>query len=398
MFTAFTTALSALDANEMGIDVAGNNLANMNTTGYKNTMLNFSELMGGNSNAGATQVGMGVASPTTRSLWTNGALQPNAGPLTAAIQGNGFFTVQDPQGNVLYTRSGNFKLDAKGNLLTQSGDHVLGMNGAIQVTSNSLPPTPTTSMTMSLNLNSSAAVGDTFSQPIQVVDSLGQTHVLTTTFTKTANNAWSYASSFDGTAVAGSTGNLTFNPDGTLATPTPAGTTPPSNQTINVTGLADGAGNMNIGWDFYGTDNATSLITQNAGASASSSQYQNGAVPSSLNSVSIADGGFVVATYDNGVQQNVGQLEISNFENPDTLIYTGNNEYRTSGNTSTPSTGVAGTGGRGTVVGGSLEGSNVDMATEFSNLIIYQRGYEAGTRVLTTADQLSQDTINLIRE
>jgi flagellar hook protein FlgE len=155
---------------------------------------------------------------------------------------------------------------------------------------------------------------------------------------------------------------------------------------------------MNIGWDFYGTDNATGLITQNASTSASSNQYQNGAVPSSLNSVSIADGGFVVATYDNGVQQNVGQLEISNFENPDTLIYTGNNEYRVGGNTSTPSTGVAGTGGRGTVVGGALEGSNVDMATEFSNLIIYQRGYEAGTRVLTTADQLSQDTINLIRE
>ena len=397
MFTAFTTALSALNANEMGIDVAGNNLANMNTTGYKNTMLNFSELMGGNSNAGASQVGMGVASPTTRSLWTNGALQPNAGPLTAAIQGNGFFTVQDPHGNVLYTRSGNFKLDAKGNLLTQSGDQVLGMNGPIQVTSNSLPPTPTTSMTMSLNLNSSAAVGDTFSQPIQVVDSLGQTHVLTTTFTKSANNSWNYAVSSDSGTATG-TGTLTFNPDGTLLTPAPSTAAPPANVTIGVTGLADGASPMSIGWDFYGTDNATGLITQNASASASSSQYQNGAVPSSLNSVSIADGGFVVATYDNGVQQNVGQLEISNFENPDTLIYTGNNEYRTSGNTSTPSTGVAGTGGRGTVVGGSLEGSNVDMATEFSNLIIYQRGYEAGTRVLTTADQLSQDTINLIRE
>lgn len=401
MFTAFTTALSTLDANQMGIDVTGNNLANMNTTGYKNTVLNFSELMAGSSNGGASQSGMGIATPTTRSLWTGGPLQPNSGPLTAAIQGNGFFTVQDAEGNLLYTRCGNFKLDAKGNLLTQSGQKAIGMNGPIQVTSNNLPPTPTTSMTMSVNLNASAAGGATFSQPIQVVDSLGDTHVLTVTFTKSAaaTDTWSYSVSSDaGAASIAGMGTLTFNPDGTLKTPAPSAGSPPVNETISIKNIGNGASDMSIGWDFYGTDNATGLLTQNASASTSSNQFQNGSVASSLSSVTIADGGFVVATYDNGVKKNVGQLELSNFENPDTLMYVGNNEYRASGDTSTPSTGVAGTGGRGMITGGALEGSNVDMATEFSNLIIYQRGYEAGTRVLSTANQLSQDTINLIRE
>lgn len=401
MLTAFSTALSTLDANETGIDVTGNNLANLNTPGYKDTVLNFSEMMAQSSPDGTTQVGMGVAPPTTSSVWTEGALQPNAGPLTAAIQGNGFFMVQGAGGQTLYTRDGDFTLDAQGNLMTQSGEQVLGLNGPIQVPSTNLPPTPTTSMTLDMNLDAGAATGTTFSQPIQVVDSLGATHVLTVTFTKAAAaGQWTYTVSSDaGVAAApGGAAGLTFNANGTLKTPPPSAANPPVNDTITITGLPNGAANMSIGWDFYQSDNVTGRITQNAGTSAGSSQYQNGSTASSLSGVSIANGGFVVASYQNGQTQNIAQLEVANFENPDTLIAVGNNEYQVSGNTSAPSVGTAGTGGRGTIVGGSLEGSNVDIATEFSNLIVYQRSYEAGTRVITTADQLTQDTINLIQE
>jgi flagellar hook protein FlgE len=404
MLTAFSTALSTLDANEMGIDVAGNNLANLSTPGYKATTLDFSEAMAQTSADGTTQLGMGVAMPTTSRDSTEGALVPNSGPLTAAIQGDGYFMVQDATGNVLYTRDGNFQLDAQGNLLSQSGEQVLGVNGPIQVPSTNLAPTATTAMTIDLNLDAGAAAGTTFSQPIQVVDSLGATHTVTITFTKSAApavNTWTYNATSDAggasvTTVTG--GTLTFNADGTLNTPAPSAGTPPVNSTIAITGLPNGAQNMSIGWDFYANDNATGLITQDAGTSASSAQYQNGSVAASLSGVSIGDGGFVVATYDNGKTVNVGQLQVATFRNPDSLIDVGNNEYAVGGYTSAPSIGVAGTGGRGTVVGGSLEGSNVDIATEFSNLIVFQRGYEAGTRVITTADQLTEDTINLIRE
>lgn len=402
MLTAFSTALSTLDANEIGIDVAGNNLANLSTPGYKTTTLNFSEAMAQTSAGGAMQLGMGVAAPTTSRTSTEGTLQPNAGPLTAAIQGGGFFMVQDASGQTLYTRDGNFQLDSQGNLLSQAGDQVIGVTGPIQVPSTNLAPTATTSMTATLNLDAGAAAGTTFSQPIQIVDSLGTTHMLTVTFTKSAApavNTWTYAAtSDDPAATVTCAGTLTFNPDGTLATPVPSHAVPPVNDTITITGLSDGASNMSIGWDFYASDNATGLITQDASASTSSAQYQNGSVPASLSGVSIGDGGFVVATYDNGKTLNVGQLQVATFRNPNSLVDAGNNEYTVGGSTSAPSIGVAGTGGRGTIVGGSLEGSNVDIATEFANLIVYQRGYEAGTRVITTADQITQDTINLIRE
>lgn len=398
MFTAFSTALTSLTANELGINAAGDNLANLNTTGYKNTVLDFRELVA-QSSGGTAQVGSGVAAPTARKVWTEGPIQSNTGPLTAAIQGDGFFVVQNAAGEQLYTRDGNFKLDTQGTLVSQTGEQVVGVGGAIQVPSNALPPTPTTAMTMDLNLNASATTGTTFSQPIQVVDSLGATHVLTVTFTKSAAaNTWTYTATPDAGTATITGGTLTFNANGTLATPVPSAATPPVNDTIGITGLPNGASNMSIGWDFYQTNNTTSRLTQNASTSASSAQFQDGYVAANLSGVSIGDGGFVVAAYDNGQSRNVGQLQIANFRNPDSLIDIGNNQFKTSAATSAPSAGVAGTGGRGTVTGNSLEGSNVDIATEFSNLIVFQRGYEAGTRVITTADQLTQDTINLIRE
>lgn len=401
MLTAFSTALSALSANEMGIDVAGDNLANLNTPGYKSTVIAFKEAMSQTTSGGAAEIGMGLASPTTSRLMTEGVLQPNTGPLTAAIQGVGFFMVQDSSGQVLYTRDGDFKLDSQGNLLTQSGEQVLGLNGPIQVPSTTLAPTATSGMTMDLNLDAGAAAGTTFSQPIQVVDSLGVTHTVTVTFTKgAAANTWTYNVTSDAGGASTTTflgGTLTFNPDGTLKTPAPSGATPPANDTITISNLPDGARNMTIGWDLYNSDNATGRITQNASASTSSAQYQNGVTPASLSGISIADGGFVVASYANGQTVNVDQLQLASFRNPDSLVAVGNNEYKTTGASSAPSIGAPGTGGRGAIVGGSLEGSNVDIATEFSHLIIFQRGYEAGTRIVTTADQLTQDTINLIR-
>jgi flagellar hook protein FlgE len=396
MSNAFSIGLSALNANELGIEVAGNNLANLNTPGYKDTVLDFSEIM--SQTTDGNQVGMGVANPSTRRLSAQGPLQPNSGPLTAAIQGEGYFTVQGSSGEALYTRVGNFKLDGQGNLLTQSGEKALGVNGTIQIPSGNIPPAATTQMTLDLNLDSSAAIGDAFSAPLKVFDSLGNSHLLTATFTKSDINTWTYAAATGepGVSAAVTAGTLIFNSNGVLLTP--AKSSP--NLTIATTGLpsANGANEMTIKWDLYAADGVTPRITQNNLTSATSAQWQDGTAMATLTQVSIGDGGNVVASYSNGLSKTIAQLQLVSFRNPDTLVDVGNNEFKASGSTSAPAMGIAGTGGRGTVAGGSLEGSTVDIATEFTNLIIYQRGYEAGTRIITTANQLTQDTINLIRE
>lgn len=394
MSNAFSIGLSALNANETGIDVAGNNLANLNTPGYKETVLDFSEIM--SQTTGANQVGMGVANPTTRRLDTEGPIQPNAGPLTAAIQGEGFFSVQSSSGATLYTRVGNFKVDNQGNLLTQTGEKVLGVNGPIQVPSGNIAPVTTTQMTLDLNLNSSSNNGDSFSSPITVYDSLGDAHQLSVTFTKASAGSWNVTASTGETGVTATVtgGPLAFDSNGVLTTAGPL--------TIDIKGsatnLPDGAKNMTINWSLLGADGVTPRITQDSLTSANSAQWQDGTPMATFSGVSIGDGGNVVVSYSDGQQKTVDQLQLVSFRNPDSLIDVGNNEFTVSGATSAPAVGAAGTGGRGTVAGGSLEGSTVDIATEFTNLIIYQRGYEAGTRIITTADQLTQDTINLIRE
>lgn len=151
---------------------------------------------------------------------------------------------------------------------------------------------------------------------------------------------------------------------------------------------------MDVSWDPY--NSGAGRITQFGQPSATSASAQDGAAPAQLVSVALSDGGSIVAQYSNGQQVAVGQLAMATIRNPQTLTAVGNNDFQVTEQTSAPSVGAPGTGGRGTIVGGAVESSNVDMATEFTNLIVYQRGYEANAHVITTADQLTQDTINLM--
>jgi flagellar hook protein FlgE len=422
MFTSFSTALSALNATSTAIDVVGNNLANMNTPGFKTSAVCFRDLVTQSLGAGLgeTQVGFGTGQPLTVRQFTQGAIQTSSGLLDAAVQGDGFFVIKNDAGNTLYTRAGNFQTDKAGNLLTDTGDRVQGwttmdpLTGAVNtngpigniiVPVGSLkPPTPTSNFTVDLNLNSSAAADATsdFSTPITVYDSLGSAHVLTLDFQKTGANQWSYQVSIPGEDVSGGTagtpfpvsgasGTLTFDNNGQL-------TDPASGSPINfsITGLTDGSSDMSVTWDLY-TAAGAGRITQFGQPSAPSASSQNGSAAAQLVRVGLADGGRVLAQYSNGDQVIVGQLAMASIRNADTLIASGNNSFQLSARTAIPSIGVPGTGGRGEIVGGSIEASTVDIAKEFTNLIVYQRGYEANSKVVTTADTLSQDTINLIR-
>lgn len=418
-FTSFSAALSALTANTTAIDVVGNNLANLSTTGFKASSVSFQDLVTESLSAGLsqTQVGFGVAQPTTTIQFTQGALQSTGGVDDAAIQGGGFFILNDPEDGQLYTRAGNFTTDANGDLLSSSGANVQGWTevngvlntngpvGNIKVPLGTLqPPVATTSFSANMNLNAAATVGSTnatFSTPVTVYDSLGTSHVLTLTFTETAGSTWNYSVSIPGqdltSGTAGTptvltTGTINFDQNGTLTTP-PASAGPIA---VTATGLSDGAADLNLNWNLYDSDQQP-LITQFAQNSAVSSNTQNGQAAAQLVNVGIGTGGQILANYSDGQQAVVGQLALASIVNPSSLVAVGNNNYQASSLTAQPAIGTPDTGGRGEVEGGQLESSTVDIATEFTNLIVYQRGYEANAKVINTADQLSQDTINLIQ-
>ena len=408
MYTAFSTALSALNADTVAIGVVGNNLANLNSDGFKASGLSFNDLvtqsLGG---SGDTQVGFGVATPLTMLQFTQGSIQSTGSPLDAAIQGNGFFIVQTPTGATEYTRGGSFKTNAAGFLTTSTGELVQGWSavngtlntngptGNILIPSGSLqPPLATTAASVSLNLDASAATSDKFSTAMTVYDSLGVSHVVTFSFTKSATaNQWNYTMSFPDTDLTAPgtpvTGTLTFDSSGNLISPAANSPMP----VLAAAGLTDGAANMNITWNLY--NGSTPLITQFTQPSATSALTQNGAAAANLSGVSVSDGGQIVVQYSNGQNVVVGQMAMANISNPDSLIVAGDNNYTLGPATATPAIGLPNTGGRGSVTGGAVEASNVDIATEFTNLIVYQRSYEANARMVTTLDQLSQDTINL---
>jgi flagellar hook protein FlgE len=414
MNAAFSTALSGLNADSSAINVVGSDLANLNTTGYKSSEVEFSALM--SQSLGATgssgQVGLGVSTPIVVPQYTQGSIQSTGGPTDAAIQGNGFFVVQGQNNQTLYTRDGAFQINSAGQLVTATGQNVQGWsavngtinpNGAVGNISvplgATIPATATTTMNMALNLNSqvaTTAAGATVTAPISVIDSQGSSHTLTVTFNKTATNSWKYTVTIPATdlATGGSTtvatGTMTFDANGNLTSPTAAN----DPQVLKITGLADGASNMSINWNLY--QNGSPTITQFAEASGVSGTTQNGYAAGQISNVNLQNGGLLVANYSNGQQLTVGQIAMASIANPDSLQEVGDNNLATTAQTATPAVGAAGTGSLGQIEAGALESSTVDIAQEFTNLLTFQRSYQADSRVITTSDELMQETVNLI--
>jgi flagellar hook protein FlgE len=627
MFTTLSTALTALNANSTAVSVVGNDLANLNTTGYKSTEVAFQDLMA--ETMGGLSIGMGTSVPQTIRQFSQGSLQTGLGGLNAAIQGQGFFIVNNGQGN-FYTRDGTFSVGPNGYLVDQNGHAVqgwtAGANGVINtngaIGSIAIPtgtlsnPVASTNVSLSMNLNSAAIAGTTsgtnsgtFSQPITVYDSLGTAHTLTATFTKnqvnttltgnaaaaaisgtdtavftvstssgtqtvtvdaadgtlaeqiaelntklaatgitaslsssgqlqfgsanafsisgissgaanlvpvstgtaaTANNAalnnqlitttasgslaitvgsqtvnvtvgsgtggaptaadvtaidaalaaqgvtgvtaildetaatggsptaielqgsatfsatdssatlgtytpaiagaqntWNYKVTMPGSDLAsGATttvanGTLTFDPKtGKLLTPaSTAGViklTTGAGSTDTAGPLKNGAVMNDLSWNLYDT-NGNPLITQVDQPSAASSNTADGSPASQLMEVSMGNGGQLLAKYSDGSSVAIGQLALANISNPNSLLGVGNNDFQASTQTLAPSIGTAGTGGRGSVMGGALEQSTVNIATEFSNLITLQNAYQANSRVVTTENQILQQTVSLVQ-
>ncbi|HEY3454922.1 MAG TPA: flagellar hook protein FlgE [Bryobacteraceae bacterium] len=422
MSSMFSIALSGLKAQSQAINTTGNNLANMNTDGFKQSAVNFkdlfSEFLGVSS---GFQTGLGVSPPVSTQLFTQGPIQSSLSPLAAAVQGDGFFLVQSPADQQLFTRDGNFLLDETGVLKTQTGERVQGwmasasgaintsgVPGDIALPSGAiLPPVATQSFSMNANLDASSAVSTTFSQPLTVVDSLGNTHDLTLSFTKTGTNTWSYDVTIPAADV-GATGapvslltplvpagpyTVGFKTDGTIDPALTTGGTAPVSATA--TGLADGAADLTMSWNLFDA-NGNGTLTQYGQPSSVGGSKQDGTQAAQLTSVSIQNGGQIVATFSNGQKRVEAQLALASIQNPTSLQNAGNNNFAATSDTANPAIGIPQTADRGQILGGALEGSNVDMATEFTNLIVYQSAYQANSRVISTADQMNQDLFNVI--
>ena len=425
---SFSAGLSGLTANAIALNVIGNNLANINTVGYKASTVAFEDLVS-QSVAGAGQVGLGVSPGNIAPVFSQGPIENSRDATNAAIQGNGFFIVSGPNGTS-YTRAGNFELDENGTLVNPDGLKVQGYTQVDAATGDIITtgepteivvppgvlrsPVATTQFNAVSNLDIDAAVGDTFTTSMEVYDALGASHVMTTTFTKTAANAWNYEITVPGAEVnpapaAGApavvaAGALTFGGDGFIASVTPTG--PSTGGGAAAGAIADvvftspvwanGAPASQLTWNMVDDQGAVSLTGFRA-PSATSAKTQNGSMAGMITSISISDDGSIMATFGAGQTISVGQMAVATFNNPKGLVKLGSNLYGVSQDAGVANVGVAGTGGRGTIVGSALEQSNVDVAQEFTQMILAQRGYQANSKTIVVSDEILMDTLNLKR-
>lgn len=412
---SFSIPLSGMSAAQNALQSVSNNLANINTDGFKDQNLMFSDVF---AQAGATngagnpmQTGLGVTEAGTVSNFSEGTLNPTGIPSNMAISGAGYFVVQDRNGASDYTRAGDFTTNNAGFLTTPSGQLVLGypaVNGVVNTSSQlqplqvglgeTTPAVATSNIQITANLDANTGVGG--SGPVStltVYDSLGAPHTLTVNYTMTAANTWNYTVTIPGADVtAGGTGNVTigsgtlnFNGSGDLTSTT--GVT-----AISIPTLTDGAtAPMAIGGPFGTAANPT--ITQTASANATSATNQNGYPSGTLQSYSVQSDGTIEGVFSSGASLALGQVAVATFPDEQGLEQLGNNSYGSTVASGSAVIGVPGTGGSGTIVGGSVEQSNVDIATEFSKLIVAQQAYSANAKSVTTFNQISQATLQMVQ-
>jgi len=427
---SFSIPLSGLTASSEALSTTANNLANLNTIGYKDEHIQFADLFyqnfGTNGAGDPIQQGAGVTVASKPSDFTQGNVTPTGVSTDVAIQGNGFFVVEK-NGVRSYTRAGNFEVGTDNLLKTAGGQYVLGypaVNGAVN-TSQGLgtlalgagtvsPATVTANVSLTSNLDATAAVGSTYSTQATIYDSLGGSHNITFTYTKSATNTWTYGATIPAADITGATapvsvatGTLVFNGDGTLLSITPTGgaasltnpsiTVPPvppvTNPVTPQTVFADGANQLTFAW--HVANAGVGLLTQLAGPNSTASIQQDGTSSGTLQNFNIGSDGTITGSFSNGKTATIGQIALASFADEQGLSHTGNNDFTPTLASGQPTVGGPGTGGLGSISGGALEQSNVDIASEFAALIVAQRSYEANARVVTTFDQVAQATIAL---
>lgn len=433
MLQALLAGVASIKAQQTRMNVIGNNLANVNTTAFKSSRVTFQDMIAQTirgaarptSDLGGTnpiQYGLGVLVSGTDVNNAQGSLNATNRPTDMAIQGNGYFVVSDGL-TTSYTRDGAFDLDATGNLVhNATGQRLLGwtadsfgnINTATPINNASTLKVPlgtlnavqgTSRVTFAGNLNAAAASTDAWALEETVYDSLGGAHNIEVTFDNHqspapavpapptgATSSWDWSAvqkNTDGTTTAIGTSSTAgntpvyFDANGAFVSSTASG----SYNQITISG-ANGAPNFKVDMDF-------SQAGQLRANSSVAAKDQNGFPPGSLQGYSVGTNGVITGLFTNGLTRPLGQIAMSIFPNPDGLERVGSNLWRNTDNSGIPVVGTPSSGGRGSISSGFLEQSNIDIGSEFTDLIVTQRGFQANTKVVTTVDEMLQDLINM---
>ena len=403
MLDALFTSVTGMSAFSTQISVSSNNIANMETTGYKSNSVSFESLLTSSiSQVQTTNSGSGVSVQSISECWTQGSITSAASSTSLAIDGEGLFVVEDPDtGLTYYTRDGNFEFNSDGELVYDDTYQVQGYtvddNGNLGSLTNIVlsyensAPSATTEISTTLNLDSAAEESDYYVSTVDVYDSLGNTIPVTITYTRSANtNEWTYTaeiSSDYGTVSSGGTGTLTFDSDGNLT----SGTDP----VLELT-LTNGAANQSITWDLYTDDGDTNgSIVQYAGDSSMTDSDQDGYAAGELVSIDIDESGYVICSYSNNTTSTLYQIALADFNNFDGLEKSDGNLYKATSDSGEAILGVADTGRLGSLTPSSLESSNVDLSTEMAEVIVSQTAYQACAKSFSAANELLEVLINM---
>ncbi len=403
MIGSLYSGISGLKANTQAMSVIGDNIANVDTTGFKASRVSFSNVFNASLTQSDAQIGRGVRMSGTSSNWNSGTMESTNNVTDLAINGEGMFIVEDPaDSSQFYTRSGQFEFDRQGFLVNPDGfrlqgngidpaGNYLGM-GDISLPPGSNSPAATGEITMGINLDANATVdaNEDYNTTMTVYDSLGNPIELTFNFTHTdaVARTWDYyVTSSAGTVTApvvGAQNTLTFDAFGALTTAGP--------DTISLT-LANGATTpLDIDWDL-----ANSSVTDYAANSVKTAQTQDGYPSGQLQGVAVDEGGVLTGLYSNGSNQPFAQLVLADFANYAGLSKQGGNLYISTLESGQPIQLTPNTAGVGSIASSSLEMSNVDLSTEFVELITTQRAFQANSKVITTSDEVLAELINIKR-
>lgn len=450
ILSSMFTGVSGLNANGNALTVVGNNIANLNTVGFKSSRSVFADLISATLGGvgGDIQVGLGVALNGVQGNFSQGPFSTTSNTLDLAVDGNGFFALRDQNGGSLYSRAGQFHLDAQSRIVDPSGFLLQGYqvdtNGAITANigdvtlpATTAPPNATSTVDIGTNLNSQSPMSifsltdpvgtSQFSTSLTAYDSLGNSHLLTTYFSKTAANTWNYnivgntneivTTNYDSSNINTSlgivrlaSGTLTFTTGGALDTEsfvTSYDNGAPGGAAGGVVGQAKidfvgATGDQLITFDFGSsvtTDGGTglNLTTQFGAASGIVQQSQNGFGAGALQTFSVEANGLINGRFSNGQVRPLAQLALARFADPQGLVRAGKNAFAESGPSGQPLVGSATSAGLGKILSNTLELSNVDLGESFIEMIAFQRGFQANSRVVTTSDELLQELVNLKR-
>jgi flagellar hook protein FlgE len=416
--------ISGLIAHGDAIGIVGDNIANVSTVGFKRSRASFEDMLGGE--LGAQRLGGGVRLGAAQTMWDQGSIQQTGNPLDVAVSGDGMFVVKGShagQTGQFYTRDGRFRLDNQGFVVDPRGLRLQGYPitasgtrstaiGDLPLGARQSPPVPTTNANMTLNLDANAAVPAAFdpanpnatssyATSSTVFDSLGKAHQVQVYFRNQGNGAWEWHAMADGAELTGGTpGVQTEIATGTMAFDT-TGKLQSQATTASSASFKGATANQAIAFKF-GDDIAsggTGLAgtTQFSGASSVTAVDIDGHGSGNLTDLVINDDGTIEGVFDNGDRVDLARIALADFASQEGLERAGDGLMSETAKSGAALVDVPGTGARGSLVSGALEGSNVDLGNELVTLIAYQRAFQGNAKTVTTADEMLAEVANLKR-